>query len=72
MSLRWAAVGAIFIMARAHHSQAHLTPARSTGLETGQLPNLHAIMNGRINYMEPEQYPRFSHGFVMKPPLIGA
>jgi hypothetical protein len=48
---------AILIVARNHHIQAHPTLARPICLESSHLPNPQAIMNDRVNRMEPEQYP---------------
>ena len=40
--------------------------------QTSHLPNPYAIMNDRINHIEPEQYPRVPHWFVTNSPLIRA
>ncbi len=44
-------------MARSRHTQAHPTLARPPRLESSHLPNPQAIVNDRLNGMEPEQYP---------------
>ncbi len=45
------------MVARSRLTQAHPSLTRPTRLESSHLPNPHAIMNARINGMEPEQYP---------------
>ena len=48
---------AVLVISRSRHTQARPTLARPTRLESGHLPNPPAIVNDRINRMEPEQYP---------------
>jgi len=60
---------AVFIMAPSGHTQAHPTLTRPTRLESSHLPNPHAIMNDRINRMEPEQYPPSPALFRNEDPL---
>ena len=59
-------------MAGSHHTQAHPTLARPTCLESSHLLNPQAIMNDRVNRMEPEQYPPSPALFRNENPLIGA
>ncbi len=40
-------------------NDAAFTPAHATRLESSRLPNPQAIMNDRVNRMEPEQYPPY-------------
>ena len=40
-------------------NRAAFTPARATRLRSSRLPNPRAIMNDRVNRMEPEQYPPY-------------
>ncbi len=44
-------------MARSRLIQTHLSLTGPTRLESSHLPNPQAIMNDRINRIEPEQYP---------------
>ena len=44
-------------MARSRHTQTHPTLTCPTRLESSHLLNPNAIVNDRINRMEPEQYP---------------
>jgi len=48
---------ATLTVVRRCHAQAHPTPILPPCLESNHLPNPDAIMNDRVNRMEPEQYP---------------